>query len=114
MLLRLEDMTVEQKIGFVLCARRFEEDDIDFTLELIKNKALGCVQAPAEKPELVKKLLDAADYPPQVAGNICRIYSALTGKFLCTSCPLYSFDQLHPQCIIYLHLFLLLAAIYII
>ena len=72
MLLRLEDMTVEQKIGFVLCARRFEEDDIDFTLELIKNKALGCVQAPAEKPELVKKLLDAADYPILVINDTER------------------------------------------
>ena len=72
MLLKLEDMTVEQKIGFVLCARRFEEDDIDFTLELIKNKALGCVQAPAEKPELVKKLLDAADYPILVINDTER------------------------------------------
>ena len=72
MLLRLEDMTVEQKIGFVLCARRFEEDDIDFTLELIKNKALGCVQAPAEKPELVKKLLDANS-----RSFLCRSLEAL-------------------------------------
>lgn len=36
--LRIEDMTLEQKIGMVLCARRFEEkEDIDFTLELIKS-----------------------------------------------------------------------------
>ena len=40
----VNSMTLEQKIGMVLCARRFREDDIEFIKELIKNHALGSVQ----------------------------------------------------------------------
>ena len=38
--LRIEDMTPEQKLGMVFCARKFgtaDDDDIEFTVELIKN-----------------------------------------------------------------------------
>lgn len=59
-------MTPEQKLGMVFCARKFntvDDDDIEFTTELIKKKALGCVQLPAHKREVVKRVLDAADYP---------------------------------------------------
>ena len=69
MLLKLEELSIEQKIGMVLCARRFEEDDVDFIIQLIKNHALGCVQLPAEKKEIVKKVLEAADYPILVVND---------------------------------------------
>ncbi len=65
-MLKLAEMTPEQKIGRVLCARRFaDKDDIDFTLELIKNQACGCLQVPCkpQMQELVKKFREAADYP---------------------------------------------------
>ena len=64
--LRIEDMTPEQKLGMVFCARKFgtaDDDDIEFTIELIKNHSLGCVQLPAHKRDVVKRVLDAADYP---------------------------------------------------
>ena len=61
--LKLEEMTIEQKIGMVLCARRFQEDDMEFILELVKNRALGSVQPQATHPEIIKEILDAADYP---------------------------------------------------
>ncbi|MBE6647259.1 MAG: hypothetical protein E7611_06435 [Ruminococcaceae bacterium] len=64
--LKIEDMTPEQKLGMVFCARKFDtafDDDIEFTIELIKNHSLGCVQLPAHKREVVKRVIEAADYP---------------------------------------------------
>ena len=66
MIPKLNEMTVEQKIGMVLCARRcgypaeFEE-----TLELIKKRAVGCVQIPLNEktPEYIKRIREVADYP---------------------------------------------------
>lgn len=56
-------MTLEQKLGAVFCARRFGEEDIAFTLEMIQKRALGCVQLPAANPALCEKIRRAADYP---------------------------------------------------
>lgn len=63
MLLNLESMTLEQKLGMVLCARRFREDDISFIKELIRKHALGCIQLRAERPELCREILAEVDYP---------------------------------------------------
>ena len=64
MRLQIENMTVEQKIGMVLCARRFDnQEDIDFSLELIKNHALGCAQVLPHQTEVMKKIKETADYP---------------------------------------------------
>ena len=59
----INSMTLEQKIGMVLCARRFEPEDIEFIKELIRKRALGSVQLPAHKPEIVKEILSVTDYP---------------------------------------------------
>ena len=62
--LKIEDLSVEQKIGMLLCARSFkQEGDLEFTLELIRNHALGSVQISVKKPEIVKKVRETADYP---------------------------------------------------
>ena len=62
--LKLEELTEEQKIGMLLCARSFrDEDDLSFVLELIRNHALGSVQPPIGKPEIVQQIRQAADYP---------------------------------------------------
>ncbi len=63
MLLKLEEMTLEQKIGMLLCARSFDEDDMEFILELIKKRAISCAQPNARRKEEIKRMLDAADYP---------------------------------------------------
>ena len=71
--LRIEDMTVEQKLGMVFCARKFGtayDEDIEFTIELIKNHSLGCVQLPAHKKDVVKRVLEAADYPILVFNDV--------------------------------------------
>ena len=59
----VNSMTLEQKIGMVLCARRFREDDIPFVKELIKKRALGSMQLPAYNPAIVEDVLSVADYP---------------------------------------------------
>ena len=64
--LKLEELSTEQKIGMLLCARSFnysDENDVEYTLELIRNHSLGCVQVPFRKPDVVKKILETADYP---------------------------------------------------
>ena len=66
-MLTLAQMTPEQKLGRVLCCRRMaEQDDIDFTLELVKQEACGAIQMTFDeerRPELVKLFRDAANYP---------------------------------------------------
>ena len=73
-MLTLEQMTPEQKLGRVLCARRLgDQDDIDFTLELVKNEALGALQMTfdeSKRPELVKRFREAADYPLIMVGDM--------------------------------------------
>ena len=63
MKLNIENMSLEQKIGMVFCARRFEQEDIEFIIELIKKRALGCVQLPAHSRKIVEQILSEADYP---------------------------------------------------
>ncbi len=65
--LRIEDLSTEQKIGMLLCARNFDsdntEENLDFTLKLIKEHALGSVQVPIGNKVVMDKILEAADYP---------------------------------------------------
>lgn len=62
--LSIENMTVEQKVGMIFCARCFgKEDDTEFAIELIRNHALGCIQLPAQNKALVERILAEADYP---------------------------------------------------
>lgn len=63
MKLQLENMTTEQKLGMVLCVRRFWDEDMEFILELVKKRAVGCIQLHASQKEKNKKILEAADYP---------------------------------------------------
>ena len=63
MFLKLEEMSLEQKLGMVLCARRFQENDVDYIIERVKNHALGCIQGYSQQPEILEKILAAAEYP---------------------------------------------------
>ena len=72
-MLQLDQLTPEQKLGRVLCARRFNtQDDIDFTMELVKNEACGCLQMPFnDKTEaLIKMYREAANYPLIVVNDM--------------------------------------------
>lgn len=61
--LRIEDLSTEQKLGMLLCARRFEESDIEEIIEMIKNHSLGCLQLSPFNEEINKRILAEADYP---------------------------------------------------
>ncbi len=61
--LKLENMTTEQKLGMLYCARRFEPEDIDFVLDLVKNHSLGAFQMMPYNKEINEKILQTADYP---------------------------------------------------
>lgn len=65
-------MTTEQKLGMLFCARRFEEEDIQFIIEMINKKALGCVQLNASTPEISKRILSEAQYPILVINDTER------------------------------------------
>ncbi len=67
--LRLEDLSVEQKLGMVMMGsgNKWAGAEFDFALELIKNHALGTMWViPAEDgsaKECIDKIKEAADYP---------------------------------------------------
>lgn len=63
MLLKLEEMTTEQKLGMLFCSRGIREKDTEFTIELLKKKAVGCVSLPFWDKKQTQALLEAAEYP---------------------------------------------------
>lgn len=64
MQLDLKDMTLEQKLGFVMCARVvYGMPDPDFVLEMVRKRAVGCIQIPTQDREFVEKVRACADYP---------------------------------------------------
>ena len=67
---KVEEMTLEQKLGFVYCVRRFQEDDIKFTIDMIKKRAIGCIQLPERYPET--RILSQFSAP-----SVCSIRSAI-------------------------------------
>ena len=72
-MLTIEQMTPEQKIGRVMCARRFRnQEDIDFTLELVKNQACGAIMLPFNERtrELAKMYREAAEYPVIIVNDM--------------------------------------------
>ena len=57
-------MTLEQKLNFVLCMRRYRhEEDISYIVDLVKKRYVGTIQIPVNRPDIVKRVREAADYP---------------------------------------------------
>ncbi len=76
-MLSLEQMTPEQKLGRVLCFRRTHiAEDLDFTLDMIRKEACGCVQIVIndKTAALAKRLREAADYPLLIVNDTERGY----------------------------------------
>ncbi len=72
-MLPLDKLTPEQKIGRILCSRNFNsKDNMDFTLELIKNQACGCLQMSYNEltDERIRKFREAADYPILIVNDM--------------------------------------------
>lgn len=61
--LRFEDLTTEQKLGMVYCARPMKDEHIGYAIELIKKRCLGSIQLSPKKPHHMEQVLAAADYP---------------------------------------------------
>ena len=79
---RIAEMTLEQKLGRLICARAFiwHEEDVDDIVDLIKKRALGGVQIVYGKrpsPEANERILQAAkeaNYPLLVMADMERGY----------------------------------------
>ena len=70
MLLNINNMTTEQKLSMLLCIRSFNENDMEFVMEMVKKRAVSCIQANPRKPEQWKKIVEAADYPILVMNDM--------------------------------------------
>lgn len=62
-LLEQKNLTIRQKLGMVFCARPKTETDLEYTLKMIREHALGCVQVPPGNREWMHRIHEAADYP---------------------------------------------------
>ncbi len=79
---RIAEMSLEQKLGMLVCARAFiwHEDEVDDIVELIKNRALGGVQivyGQRPSPGVNERILQAAkdaNYPLLVMADMERGY----------------------------------------
>lgn len=77
-MLRLEELSVEQKLGRVLCMRVMENaENVEFTLEMIRRQAVGCVQVTVNEkaPEMIARLRAEADYPLLIFNDMERGYA---------------------------------------
>lgn len=63
--LRKEDLTIEQKLGMVLCAAVFHgEADDEYVIERIRERKCGAVWVnPGKGKEFIDRFVEAADYP---------------------------------------------------
>ncbi len=71
--LRIEDLSVEQKIGMLFVVRGFRDDeDKAFVLDMIKKHAVGAVQIWlwGDYQKLVDEVRDAADYPILICADM--------------------------------------------
>ena len=66
-MLRVEDMTIEQKIGHVMCACYVyrQPGDFEFIIDLLKKKACTCIRLSARKSSAqeARQFREAAGYP---------------------------------------------------
>lgn len=75
--LKLEDLSTEQKIGMLFCARRCKYDsEFEYILQMIRNHSLGCVQVPINEntEKKIKAIKEAADYPILIVNDMEQGY----------------------------------------
>lgn len=77
--LQLSELTMEQKIGMMLCATLpfHGEEDVEFALQLIRERKLGGVYIGltfGQRKKTVQRVLEAADYPILVMCDAERGY----------------------------------------
>ena len=73
--LRLEELTLEQKLGMVLCTNAqpgFSENEIEKVLDMIREHRLGAVwvsRGARGRNEILKRINEVADYPILIVGD---------------------------------------------
>lgn len=73
--LNLNDLSIEQKIGQLIVARRWDnEEDVEFIFEMLKKKAVGAVQIRYFEgcEKLIAKIKELAGYPILVCADMER------------------------------------------
>lgn len=73
----LNELSDEQKVGMLLCARSLQKpENLEYTLKHIKNHSVGCVQVPIsdKTPEIIKAIKEAADYPLLIINDMEQGY----------------------------------------
>ena len=73
--LRIEELTIEQKIGQLICVRGYiNEEDKKFILEMVKEKKVGAVQMSFREGyrEFINEVRSIADYPVMIFLDIKR------------------------------------------
>lgn len=71
--LKLEDLTIEQKIGQLICVRGFiDEADKEFVFEMLEKKAVGAVQIRYREgcEELIAQIKQKAGYPLLICADM--------------------------------------------
>ncbi len=71
--LKLEELTVEQKIGQLIVARHcIDEEDAQFVLDMIKKKAVGGVQYDFREKykDYMEKIKETAEYPLLICADM--------------------------------------------
>ena len=71
--LKLEELTLEQKIGLTIIARGvLNEEDKDFIFEMIKKGAVGGIQVRVKEgsDELIRQIKEIADYPILICADM--------------------------------------------
>jgi beta-glucosidase-like glycosyl hydrolase len=80
--LKLEDLSVEQKIGQMLLARTNQIDgNMESIFELAGKKALGGVHLTIEKSHLITELNETAGYPILICDNMERGFKGSAVQF---------------------------------
>ena len=71
--LKLEELTLEQKLGLVITARRIDEgEDREFLFDMIRKRAVGGIQVPCgpQTAEYMAEIKAAADYPILIGADM--------------------------------------------
>ncbi len=69
----INDLTLEQKIGQLICVRWYNtKEDKDFLFEMLKKGAVGAVQVRnfEGRDEFIKQIEEAADYPVLICADM--------------------------------------------
>lgn len=86
--LKLEELTIEQKIGQLLIGRNFvpnNPENVDFIIEMVKKKAIGGIQIKPDDfgKQKIREILEVAEYPVLICNDMESGYPGIDIKHPC-------------------------------